>query len=171
MCSTPIFKQDDKNDVGNYRPLIVVAFLSNYYEGVVFNQLYQYLDTFNLLIFCNFDFRNKISTSVVKVKTLQYIYNDVDSDRAVNYFFQIFLKCVDHIFFTQKKRVWSSRKCVELAPVFFLTLDDDDQISKCRLVDCGVGLGSMIGPLLFLIFINDIPVSYSHLQFLKYFGH
>ena len=169
----PIFKSGDRSECGNYRPISVLPILSKIFEKVVFNQLYQYFDSFNLLTSCQFGFRKKLSTSDAIVNNLQFIYDNLDSGHIVISIFLDFSKafdCVDHQILLDKLSVYGVRG-VELD--WFQSylrnrsqyVSLDGQASECRPVCCGVPQGSILGPLLFLIFINDFPNSSNFFKF------
>ena len=58
----PIFKKNDKTEVGNYRPLSILSIISKVFERVVYNQLETYLDERKLLYDLQSGFRAKYST-------------------------------------------------------------------------------------------------------------
>ena len=70
----PVLKSGDKQDLNNYRPISILPIISKIFEKIVFNQLHNYLDHFNLLNNSQFGFRKNICTSHAIINTLQYIY-------------------------------------------------------------------------------------------------
>ena len=60
---TPIFKKGDKQLIKNYRPISLLPIYSNIFENIIFNNLYSYLNTNNLLIKNQSGFRSGDSTT------------------------------------------------------------------------------------------------------------
>ena len=60
----PIYKNGDKTDINNYRPISVLPSFSKIYEKLVYNRLSQYAEKFCILNDCQFGFRNNRSTSM-----------------------------------------------------------------------------------------------------------
>ena len=56
----PIFKAGDPNQLGNYRPISILPIFSKIFEKIVFKQLYNFLNKFNLLHSAQFGFRKKL---------------------------------------------------------------------------------------------------------------
>ena len=67
----PIFKSGGKDKPDKYGPISILPVLSKIYEKVVFNQLYSYLDNFQLLKPLQFGFRKNTSTSDAILNTHQ----------------------------------------------------------------------------------------------------
>ena len=59
---SPLYKNGAKNDPSNYRPISVIPTVSKIYEKIIYNQLYDYLNTYNLLTHCQSGFRSFHST-------------------------------------------------------------------------------------------------------------
>ena len=127
--------------------------------------MYNYLDHFNLLNNSQFGFRKNISTSHAIINTLQYIYDNLDEGNTVISFFLDFSKafdCVDHSILLDKMGVYGVRGIARNWFQSYLTgrqqyVSLNGENSELCLIDRGVPQGSILGPLLFLIFINDFP--------------
>ena len=59
---SPLYKTGAKNDPSNYRPISVIPTVSKLYEKMTYDQLYHYLNTYNLLTHCQSGFRSFHST-------------------------------------------------------------------------------------------------------------
>ena len=64
MCSqvTPLFKQGERDDLNNYRPISVIPVIAKVLERIVYNQLYAYLTKHNVICKCQSGFRSIHST-------------------------------------------------------------------------------------------------------------
>ena len=91
----PIYKDDDKLDVSNYRPISILPVLSKEFEKAVFKQLYKYLTSNSILFNSQFGFQSGRSTIHSKLDQLKFIYNNVDSNKFVFTLFLDFRKAFD----------------------------------------------------------------------------
>ena len=147
--------------------------ISKIYEKIVHSQLYAFTEEFNVLSSSQFGFRKHKSTSHAIMKNLQYVYNNLDSGNIVISFFLDFQKafdCVNHEILLRKLYLCGVRGVALRWFRGYLGGREqyialDDTVSEVQPIECGIPQGSILGPLLFLIFINDFPQSSKFFDF------
>ena len=170
----PLYKKKDKTDTGNYRPVSILSIISKVLEKSVYKQVEDYLLVNKLLFDCQSGFRSGFSTDTCLIHLTDLIRNEMDKG---NYTGMVLLDLqkafdtVDHSIMLQKlaalgfdnKSVsWFSsyltdrRQCIDL----------NGTHSPFLKITCGVPQGSILGPLLFLIYVNDMEAAVSCKLFL-----
>ena len=72
----PIFKNGDKRNVANYRPIYMWPSFSNFLEKIMYNRIMNHLETNNILAAEQFDFRTSYSTEQVSFNFITHILNE-----------------------------------------------------------------------------------------------
>ena len=167
---TPLHKANDKENLDNYRPISVIPAVAKVFERLVFNQLYQYFNDNNLLTKYQSGFRPLYSTLYALLDATTEWYLNIDQRKVNSVVFVDLSKAfdtVDHDILISKlchygihgaTLNWFKSYLYNREQQCYI----NGQLSTAMKIRCGVPQGSILGPLLFLIYINDLPGSLSY---------
>ncbi len=160
----PIFKNGECSNICNYRPISVLSTYSKIYEKVMYNYLIDFIDTNDILYKCQFGFRAKHSTQHAILTLVERVSRAMDNNKIVVGVFLDFKKAFDtvnhNILLHKLEKIgvrgtplkWFKSYLQERQQ--FVLYDGNK--SQTKTVTCGVPQGSILGPLLFIIYINDL---------------
>ena len=173
---TPIFKSGKTSDLNNYRPISIIPVIAKVFEKVIYDQLYKFLNENKFLSNCQSGFRSLHSTVTALLKATDDWHLNIDNNLINGVVFLDLKKAFDsvnHLILIEKLRRYGILgKNLEFF-ISYLTnrkqkCQVNGHISDQKAVCCGVPQGSILGPLLFLVFINDFPNCLKHSTPIQY---
>jgi len=166
----PLFKKDDQHTFDNYRPISLLPAISKVFEKAVYLQLYDYLTKNNLLYKSQYGFRTLHSTETASLEIIDIITKNLDDDKIPLGIFLDLSKAFDtlnHEILIEKLNYYGIQNTELKWFNNYLTdrlqfVNFDNVNSDMLPITTGVPQGSILGPLLFIVYMNDIHKASTH---------
>ena len=175
-CITPIYKSGDREKVNNYRPVCSLSPFSKIIEKAINNCMVKFIDKHNIFSKTQYGFRKNMGTDTALsnfTDTIQKALNEKKHTISVFLDLSKAFDVINHNILKMKLGYYGFRgkfldflMCFVRDRKYFVHVNGID--SETKIVNIGVPQGSTLGPLLFLLYVNDMAYISELLHLLQF---
>lgn len=173
---TVLYKKGDRNDLGNYRPISILSVLSKGFEKLLLNRMVHFSDKYSLITPSQFGFRKQLSTELALLEQKDYIFQTFEDKKIALGVFVDFTKAFDHLnhdLLIKKLMKYGFRGKVAALIESYLAHRQqyvyiNGYSSDIKPIASGVPQGSILGPFLFNLYVNDIVNINKNIKYVIY---
>ena len=172
-CITPVFKKGDKTNISSYRPVCSLSLFSKIFERIIYDRMVNFIDKNNIFSKYQFGFRKNMNTETALINFVDFVYKGLTAKENVGAIFMDLSRAfdvMDHDILQLKLNHYGFRGNFLSLLMSFIRerkyfVNINGMNSETRTVNIGVPQGSTLGPLLFLLYVNDMENCSSILHF------
>ena len=172
----PLFKKGDHLLLDNYRPISILPSISKLFERVIFNQINAYFSSHDMYYNGQYGFRHKHSTQLAALELIDRVTQELDrGNTPINIFIDLSkaFDTLEHGILLSKLQYYGVNGTALKLLTSYLSnrqqfVQIEDNKSHTIKIAMGVPQGSILGPLLFIIYINDIVYSSDLFKFINF---
>lgn len=173
---TPIYKKGNKHDISNYRPISVLPIISKLFETTIFVQLTAYFTHNGLLSPQQYGYKKNSSTELAALELIDRVIEQLNKhETPINLYLDLSkaFDSIDHaILLSKLRRYGVNNLSLRLIDSYlknrYQYVQINENCSDMLPIVSGVPQGSILGPLLFNIFIIDITHTTDRFNFIMY---